>query len=139
MFEKIHLKLKFRHFLAFTDFYKTGFNYRSEISSTSSSGTELEEIDAQVFPKMSACPGPLDQVVFSDYFMKYHQWLWLRWYSGCFHLQTSAVRIPSSAKKFLTNYHQLYNRKDENKEKESRNGPSLKTPTIGVSLLIPLN
>ena len=56
MFEKIHLKLKFRHFLAFTDFYKTGFNYRSEISSTSSSGTDLEEIDAQVFSKDVGMP-----------------------------------------------------------------------------------
>ena len=53
--------------------------------------------------------------------IKYVQWLWFSWQSGCFLHQRSTVRIQSSQ----TLYYQLYC-KDENKEKEAGNGPIFK-------------
>ena len=52
------------------------------------------------------------------------QWLWLIRQSGRFQFQRSAVRIQSLANILLNIYCQLYS-KDENKEKESGNGPFL--------------
>ena len=49
------------------------------------------------------------------------QWLWLSWQSGHFRLQRSAVRIQH----WQNFIYQLHNRKDKNKEKEARKGPSL--------------
>ena len=47
------------------------------------------------------------------------QWLWFSWQSGPFQHHRSVVRIQTSAKYYLP----IVNRKEENKEKRSREWP----------------